>query len=170
MGKPGKRVDGGAGVRVRIEADAALGADAAPLVGEERAAEQVGRDRHGVVAPLVALRADARQGGLIGEERQLERLGHRVVRGVWAGFTDKCITGPDSPRGDWPPRPIYGTLETGWRCCAVKSPIDDRNPMHAQQIGRALHGPRLCEIQPTCRQAVGAIPFCSAPNRSGRQP
>jgi hypothetical protein len=55
-------------------------------------AEQVGSDCQAVVASLVAIGADADQRGLIGEERQLERLGHRVVRGVWVGFTDKCIT------------------------------------------------------------------------------
>ena len=61
-----------------IEADAALGADAAPLAGEECAAEQVGPDCQAVVAPLVALGADAGQCGLIGEQRELERLGHRA--------------------------------------------------------------------------------------------
>ena len=76
-GEPGEGVDGGAGVGVRIEADAALGADAAPLAGQQRAAEQVGPDRHAVEAPLVPLRPDAGQRGLVGEQRELERLGHR---------------------------------------------------------------------------------------------
>ena len=57
VGKPGECIDSGAGVRVRIETDAALGADAAPLAGEERAAEQVGPDCQAVVAPLVGTRA-----------------------------------------------------------------------------------------------------------------
>jgi hypothetical protein len=78
MDEPGECVDSGAGVRVGVEADAALGADTAPLAGEEGAAEQVGPDCQTVVAPLVALGTDADQGGLIGEQQQLERLGHRV--------------------------------------------------------------------------------------------
>ena len=78
VGKPGECIDGGTGVRVGIEADPALGADAAPLAGQERAAEQVGPDCQAVVAPLVALGTDAGQGSLIGEQQQLERLGHRA--------------------------------------------------------------------------------------------
>jgi hypothetical protein len=78
VSEPGERVNGGAGVRVGIEADAALGANAAPLAGEERAAEQVGPDCQAVVAPLIALGADTSQRGLIGEQQQLERLGHRT--------------------------------------------------------------------------------------------
>jgi hypothetical protein len=38
---------------VGIEADAAGGADPAPLASEERAAEQVGPDRHVIEAPFV---------------------------------------------------------------------------------------------------------------------
>jgi hypothetical protein len=64
VSEPGERVDGGAGVWVRIEADATLGADAAPLAGEERAAEQIGPDCQAVVAPLVALGADTSQCGV----------------------------------------------------------------------------------------------------------
>ena len=76
VGEPGERIDGGAGIRVRIEADAALCADATPVAGEERAAEQVGPDGHTVVAPLVEFRPDAGQCGLIGEQGKLKRLGH----------------------------------------------------------------------------------------------
>jgi len=72
VGKPGECVDSGAGVRVRIEADSALGADAAPLAGEQGAAEQVEPDGDGIVAPLVALGADADKGGLVGEPEQRE--------------------------------------------------------------------------------------------------
>jgi hypothetical protein len=80
VSEPGERVDSGTGVRVGVEADAALGAaDAAPLAGQERAAEQVGPDCQAVVAPLVALGADTSQCGLIGEQQQLER-----ISGVWA--------------------------------------------------------------------------------------
>ena len=61
-GELGEGVDGGAGVGVGIEADAALGADAAPLAGEQRAAEQVGPDRQAVEAPFVALGPDAGEG------------------------------------------------------------------------------------------------------------
>jgi hypothetical protein len=52
VGEPGECVDSGAGVRVGIEADAALGADAAPLAGEQGAAEQVGPDRHAIAEHL----------------------------------------------------------------------------------------------------------------------
>ena len=62
MDETGECVDSGAGVRVGVEADAALGADTAPLAGEECAAEQVGPDCQAVVAPLVALRADTSLG------------------------------------------------------------------------------------------------------------
>jgi len=89
-GKLGEGVDGGAGVRVRVEADAALGADAAPLVGEQRAAEQVGPDRQAVEAPFVAVRPDADQRGLVGEQRELDRLGHRC------GFRPGGIDSPIS--------------------------------------------------------------------------
>ena len=50
-----------------IEADAALGADAAPLAGQQRAAEQVGPDRHAVEAPFVLLRPDAGEDPLSGK-------------------------------------------------------------------------------------------------------
>lgn len=56
--EPGQRVDGGAGVRVRIQADAALVTDAAPLAGEQRMPEQVSPDLHAVEAPFVQFGAD----------------------------------------------------------------------------------------------------------------
>ena len=77
-GEPGEGVEGGAGVGVRVEADAALGADAAPVAGEQGAAEQVGPDGEAVEAPLVALGPDAGERRLVGEQRELERLGHRA--------------------------------------------------------------------------------------------
>ena len=73
-GELGEGVDGGAGVGVGIEADAALGADAAPLAGQQRAAEQVGPDRHAVEPPFVAVGPDAGQGHRLGEERELDRF------------------------------------------------------------------------------------------------
>jgi hypothetical protein len=81
VGEPGERVDRGAGVRVGIEADVALGADAAPLASEERAAEQVGPDCQAVVAPFVAFGTDASEGGLVGKQRELDRRGHRAIPG-----------------------------------------------------------------------------------------
>jgi hypothetical protein len=69
VGEPGERVDRGAGVRVGIEADVALGADAAPLAGEERAAEQVGPDCQAVVAPFVAFGTDASRAAWSGNSR-----------------------------------------------------------------------------------------------------
>ena len=91
-------IAGGAGVGVGVEAAAALGTDAAPVAGEEGAAEQVGLDLQAVVAPLVLLGADADQGGLVGEERQLDRLGHGgALRRV----------GQDSPSNVSPWRVLY---------------------------------------------------------------
>jgi len=52
-GEVGEGVDGGAGVGMRVEADAALGADATPLAGEQRAAEQIRPYRHPVESPFV---------------------------------------------------------------------------------------------------------------------
>jgi hypothetical protein len=73
-GELGESVNSGAGVGMRIEADAALGADTAPLAGEQRAAEQVGPDRHAVEPPFVAVGADTGQGHRLGEERELDRV------------------------------------------------------------------------------------------------
>jgi hypothetical protein len=42
-GEPGQRVDRGGGVRMRIEADAAPRADAAPLAGEQRRPKRSGQ-------------------------------------------------------------------------------------------------------------------------------
>lgn len=56
--------------------DAALGADASPMAGEQRATEQVRPNGEPVVAPLVAFRADARKRCSFGEEWQLDRLDH----------------------------------------------------------------------------------------------
>lgn len=82
VSEAGKGVEGGGGVGVGVEAATALGTDAAPVAREEGASEQVGPDFEAVVAPFVALGTDADQGGLIGEERQLDRLGHRALRRV----------------------------------------------------------------------------------------
>ena len=86
VGEPSECVDRGTGVRVRIETDAALSANAAPLACQERAAEQVWPDCQAVVVSLVALAADADQRGLIGEQRW---SGSAIGRFV--------VNGPDSP-------------------------------------------------------------------------
>ena len=72
----GECVEGGAGVRVGVEAEAAFCADAAPLAGEEGVAEEVWPDGEAVEAPFVALGADAGEAGLVGEEGELDRFGH----------------------------------------------------------------------------------------------
>jgi excinuclease UvrABC helicase subunit UvrB len=54
------------------------------MAGEEGAAEQVGPDRHPVIAELIAVGADADQRGFFREERQL--IG--VVR---AGRDWRCL-------------------------------------------------------------------------------
>ena len=59
MGEAGEDIEGGAGIWVGVEAYAALGADAAPVAGEEGATEQVGPDGQAIEAPLVPLGPDA---------------------------------------------------------------------------------------------------------------
>ena len=77
MQRPIRLAAGGQpGVRVRIKPHATLGADAAPVAGEERAAEQVRPDFEPVVAPFIALWLDAREGRSVGEEGKLNRFGH----------------------------------------------------------------------------------------------
>ena len=49
------------------------------LAGEQCAAEQVGPDRHAVEPPFVPLWPDTNEAGLVGEQRQLNRLGRRWV-------------------------------------------------------------------------------------------
>jgi hypothetical protein len=81
-------VDGGAGIGIRVEADAALCANAAPLTGQQGTAEQVGPDRHAIEAPLVPLRPDAGEDRLVREERELDRL--------------SAHDRPSAPRKPWP--------------------------------------------------------------------
>ena len=54
-GEGGEGVEGGAWVRVGVEAEVAFGSDAAPVAGEEGAAEEVGPDGEVVEAPFIAL-------------------------------------------------------------------------------------------------------------------
>ena len=95
MGEAGERVEGGTGIGVGIEADAALCADAAPVAGEEGAAEQVGPDGDAVVAPLVALGPDAGQCGLVGEQGKLKWL----AIGVRVGRIHREVYQPRAIRG-----------------------------------------------------------------------
>jgi len=62
-----------------VEPDAALGADASPMAGEQRATEQVGPNGEPVVAPLVAFRADARERCSFGEQGKLKRFRHSGI-------------------------------------------------------------------------------------------
>ena len=85
-GEACERVDGGAGIGMRIQPAPSLGADAAPLAEQECAAEQVWPDLHAIEAPFIAFGADAAQRGSVGEQRQLDRRrtgGGRFVC-VWA--------------------------------------------------------------------------------------
>ena len=59
-----------------IETEAALGSDAAPVAGEEGAAEEVGPDGETVEAPFVAFGTDAGEMGVVGEEGELDGFGH----------------------------------------------------------------------------------------------
>ena len=68
-------IEGRARIRVRIEPAAAFGADAAPLAGEQGAAEQVGPDLQPVEAPFVPLGPDTDQAGGLRKQRQLDRGG-----------------------------------------------------------------------------------------------
>ena len=75
-GEGGEGVEGGAWVRVGVEAEVAFGSDAAPVAGEEGAAEEVGPDGEVVEAPFIALGSDADEAGVVGEEGELVGRGH----------------------------------------------------------------------------------------------
>src|SRR5690242_15913532 len=92
-GEASERIDGGTGIGMRIKPPPALGADAAPLADQQRAAKQVGPDLHPIKAPFVAFRADAGQGRSIREQRQLQWCwADRGLSRVWACNHEKCIT------------------------------------------------------------------------------
>ena len=55
-----------------------------PHWGEQGVAEQVRPYFQAVKPAFVARRADAGQAGLVGEQWQLERFGHRDNSGAWA--------------------------------------------------------------------------------------
>lgn len=82
----GECVAGGAGITMRIEPAAALGADAAPLAQQQGAAEQVGPDFHPVEPPFVLVRPDAGEAGLVGKEGELQRFGHEACSGHWGAI------------------------------------------------------------------------------------
>ena len=69
----------------------AVATDAAPLVRQQSAAEQVGPDLHAVGAELVTLGANADQGGGLREERQLD--GDRAFRAEFtaSGRTERRL-------------------------------------------------------------------------------
>jgi hypothetical protein len=99
--EPGEHVDGGAGVRVRIERDAALVADATPLAGQKRAAEQ-----NGARPPSDNSATRSAPGGF-GSARPdrgtAEAGAVRTSGDLWCvgGFADKRITVRRFASGRW---------------------------------------------------------------------
>ena len=65
----------GSRIRVWIEVHAIRRSDPTPVPGEQGAAEQIGPDNEAIEAPLIAIGLDASEGSLVGEQRQLNRLG-----------------------------------------------------------------------------------------------
>ena len=96
--QPSQGIDGGAGIGV--EAAAAMGADAAPVADEEGAAEQVGPDVEAVEVPFVAFGADADQGRVFGEQRQLTGGG---LVGGGSGAFGHGLTGSVTRPAWWGP-------------------------------------------------------------------
>jgi hypothetical protein len=65
-----------------FEANAARRADAAPLPGEQHAAEQIGPDRHPIEPPCVACEFDAEERRLVGDWTSLNLEGRKLAESL----------------------------------------------------------------------------------------
>lgn len=124
-GEASEGVDRGAGVRVRVEANAARGAWRARP------------DFHAVEAPLVPLRAGAGEAGLVGKQRELDRIGHQ--RGVFRRF--ERDSGRTSRKHD--PGLNKAPIKCGLLCRALGQGPADRDTLLVSRRTRSAHSVHL---------------------------